>query len=220
MSIKIKKKLVKTTIIILLLIIVVLSIVALIIGSYYFVKIKNAEKRRIQKFSEISVEELKEKIIEELKNTELNLEFTLFEGTENEISVVTDINEPKKGVIKEIDDYVCAIVYVSKQDELHGVVIPCFKLEEDNGKLKSITYLIDENVGSIVNESVEKVFRKEYGIDLLNYYQWEKTNSKTLEILSTDSSNKLIELVCKRITGEDIKDNTLQTITYDITKKR
>lgn len=157
MAIKNKKKI--AVIVLVLLVFVALIVAGVIVNN----KAKNNKetnnliKDTEEKLADINAKELEEKIIEKLKNSDLNI----IKQVDN-LGLMTIFGD---GV--NFEDYITASMVCYKEDEIIGAVeIPCFKIESDNGKFKNIEYtdfVLDEN---IIDEVIKEVFKEEYDIDI------------------------------------------------------
>lgn len=211
MSINIKKKNITIAMAI------VIGIVVIVVGIFFTrfiltnIKINDTEN----KLRKISAEELQDKIINKLEETEINI----------------NMNNGKKKVITEfIDNYedtngfVTAIILYANESNLYngeGVAIPVFKIEKDStGYFKSIKYVYN-SLNGIIKEAVESVFREEYNVNVLvenndRYNEHFRTYGKEegLEIVRTNED--FFKTIIMKITNEDIYNNYLSDIEYDI----
>ena len=171
-----KKKSIKIIVaIIAIIVIVAVSIVAIkaIITNN---QINDAET----KLSQISQVELKEKIINGLNETSLNVNTTSLETTFGTITECYDSSTPMIYYDMEVanyntsgKDYIYAFVK-DKNNNGVGVAIPCFKIEStDDGKVKSIIFPRNNGdnfaIGKTVRRVIENVLKQEYDIDYSNF---------------------------------------------------
>lgn len=174
-------------------IIIAIVIIAIIIGVGIFianivitnVKIKDVE----QKLSAINSEELQGKIEEELRNTDLFVEMDLDMDVDN-LYVASMINE---GV--EFEGYTCVstLCFKGDFDNIIGIVeTPCFKITSDeNGNFINIEYTeVLFNETREIEKVVERVFEKEYGIDLKKLNENKKTRKKFYKEATNEYTHK------------------------------
>lgn len=194
MSVKIKRNTMKIiSIIISILLIIAVSVIII------SVVIPNIKKNQIRnKLSQIDVEELQTKMIEELENTSLNIntdEFNTIIGTFDKVEESYKGENADKiflGVkaiyeltnnLDNFKSYVSAYI-IGQNNEL--IIIPCFKIESDsNGNFKSI-----KCKHSGISHEVEDIFinilEKEFGIKLEGKYKAEiqKSDKDNITIYS------------------------------------
>ncbi len=110
-----------------------------------------------EKFSKIDPEEFKNKIIEELKNTKLNIS-----DSENKNEVVTKFDDGEK-----FQGYVSAIITEQKDNKVTATVeIPCFKINCDSdGNFKNIEYTLEIMKGNTIGNAVKNVLKRDYGME-------------------------------------------------------
>ena len=171
MSVQNNKKKMITIIVAIILIIAVISVG--VIATNYIID-NNQVKETKEKISKINAEELKERIIEELKNTPLNINTSSLKttfGNQEEFAEEVDGFGLNKGIDfhygkantdNPYED--CISAYISTYDGKSGIVIPCFKVVSDNnGNLQYILYAtgFPYNVSEVVGE----VLKREYNID-------------------------------------------------------
>lgn len=175
MSVEKSKKNIKT-------IVVIILIIAIIIGGVIATNLimNNAKiKQTKEKISQINAQELQEKLINELKNTSLNVDTSSIQ-TQFGTKTITDSMDTALrfyyGLVMKnysnVDGYVFA--FVSSKDRNIGVAIPCFKIESDsNGNFQNIVF--PSNTGSLIPirkimwETIQKVLEEEYNIDVSNF---------------------------------------------------
>lgn len=183
MSVKIKRNTIKIiSIIIAILLIVAVS--AVIIG----VVMPNIKRNQIRnKLSQINVEELETKIIEELEKTPLNINTSEFNTTIGTLDKVEESNKGKNnlfggvkanyelsGNLNTFKNYISAYI-IGQNNEL--VIIPCFKIESDsNGNFKSIKCKTSQISHEVPNIFI-KVLEKDFGIKLEGKYKSEMQKS-------------------------------------------
>ena len=194
MSVKIKRNTMKIiSIIIAILLIIAVSVIII------SVVIPNIKKNQIRnKLSQIDVEELQTKMIEELENTSLNIntdEFNTIIGTFDKVEESYKGENADKiflGVkaiyeltnnLDNFKSYVSAYI-IGQNNEL--IIITCFKIESDsNGNFKSIKCKHSE-----ISHEVEDIFinilEKEFGIKLEGKYKAEiqKSDKDNITIYS------------------------------------
>ncbi len=179
MSVKIKRNTIKIiTIIIAILLIIVVS--AVIIGAI----IPNIKRNQIRnKLSQINVEELETKMIEELEETPLNINTSEFNTTIGTLNKVEESNKGKNnlfggvkanyelsGNLNTFKSYISAYI-IGQNNEL--IIIPCFKIESDsNGNFKSIKCKTSQ-ISHEVPDIFIKVLEKDFGIKLEGKYKSE-----------------------------------------------
>lgn len=176
MSIKIKKKTLK---IIIITILIIAIAVFWVIVSRVIIN-ENKIKQTEEKLSKIDVKELEQSLIEELKNTSLNVNtssFKTFFGTEEDFFNESNENKAlgfsvslhyKEG--NPFKDYVSA--YIMPTDNSGGgMVIPCFKIvcDNNNNNFKYILYQSDTNFTDFnMTNVVKKILNTKYGIVMYN----------------------------------------------------
>lgn len=179
LSVKIKRNTIKIiTIIIAILLIIVVS--AVIIGAI----IPNIKRNQIRnKLSQINVEELETKMIEELEETPLNINTSEFNTTIGTLNKVEESNKGKNnlfggvkanyelsGNLNTFKSYISAYI-IGQNNEL--IIIPCFKIESDsNGNFKSIKCKTSQ-ISHEVPDIFIKVLEKDFGIKLEGKYKSE-----------------------------------------------
>lgn len=180
---------------------IIIAVVVIVGGIFAFqfistnMKIKETE----EKLSQINAEELQTKLIKELESTQLTNNYT------------TEFLENKDGFI---------VVNIYNKEMF--VEIPCFKIETDsNGKFRKITYLETGNkIVDIVENSVKKVFKNEYDINIViedtNYNLHFREIGKSQEIKTNDEI--FWQLVYYGIAEDKAYelDKTLPTITFGL----
>ncbi len=170
MKVKMSKKIVK--LVIAIMIIISVSIIGIIASKLIINEslINQTEKT----LSEINAKELEKNLIEELKNSTLNVNTsslkTIF-GTEdtfskefNGVSALDFALSLRYKNENPYKDYVCAYIVTDKAE--NGIVVPCFKIISDNnGNFKYILYLTNSkfNVSNVVN----KVFKNKYNVNTM-----------------------------------------------------
>lgn len=199
--------------ILLVLIIAVVAVISIILNNGNSNQVK-------EKLGQIKTEELQNNLINELKNTSLNVNNSSMEtyfGMQTDDSMDMSLSfyynlvmENYKGN-EENNDYVFA--FVSSKNKKIGVVIPCFKIESDsNGNFKNI--ILPSHVGtggnvfvpvkSIMWNTIEKVFREKYDIDVSKYSEYGKGKCMLLtnaNIMASDSNRDYTIQVFKEITN-------------------
>lgn len=210
MSIKIKKNAIK-------IVVIVILVIIFIVGGIFlsqFISTNNQINLAKKNLEQINAEELKEKITEELKNSELNI------NTSNGNQfVMTQFTDDTNGFVSAI------IMLVDKKygdGDGDGVAIPCFRVESNkDGNFKSITYLENSDLGNIVEEAIRKVFKNEYNVDILidgnsRYNGNFRKIADNQEAQITD--NYFWNTIYKRITNKEPSDTTLCFITFGLDK--
>lgn len=181
-------------------IIAIIVVVAVIVGgifAYKFISTSMEIKTTEEKLSQINAEELKEKLIKELENNKLNVNTSnistkicsweeITKSKENDIPVMAielfyATNKQDNPYEKSISAYI-----TSNSKEI--VAIPLFKIESDNsGKFKKIIYTEKALKEYNVTDSIKKVLKNEYGIDMF-IEENEKYNTKFNKIFNSDIS--------------------------------
>lgn len=169
-------------------IVIILIIVAVIVGALltYFI-VNNSKINQVkERISQIKTEELQKNIIDELKNTSLNINNSSMEtyfGTETNdsmdmaLSFYYGLVSQGYSSNKNNEGYVYA--FVSSKNRNIGVMIPCFKIESDNnGNVKNIVIPNSNRVSlpikKVMWDTLEKVFNEKYNIDISNYKELGK----------------------------------------------
>lgn len=182
MSVKIKRNTIKIiSIIIAILLIVAVS--AVIIGAV----IPNIKRNQTKnKLSQINVEELQIKMIEELEKTPLNINTNELNTTFGTLEEVEESSREKNinqyifsgvkanyelsGNLDSFKSYISAYI-IGQNNEL--IIIPCFKIESDsNGNFKSIKCKTSQ-ISHEVPDIFIKVLEKDFGIKLEGKYKSE-----------------------------------------------
>lgn len=180
---------------------IIVAIVVIVGGifAFQFISTNNKIKDTEQTLSQINAKELQEKLIKELESTPLTNSYT------------TEFIENENGFI----------VAKITQKEMF-VEIPCFKIETgSNGKFRKITYLeLGNKIVDIVNNSVKKVFKNEYDINIVledsNYNRHFREVGKSQKVETNDEM--LWQMVYYGIAEDKAYelDKSLQTITFGI----
>lgn len=198
-----------------IIVLVIVLVIGLIIGGIFginYIRLNNVKGQ----LSQINAKEFEEKLINELKNTSLNV------NTESMETVFDDEIDENTGMVlkfyydlvmhnnsKNGQGYVFAFVS-DKTDKERGVAIPCFKIESDsNGNFKNITF--PSNTSSrlplrrIVWDTVVKVLKNEYNIDASKYEinKGKEFIAKGVGIMMTDKNSDFAMTAF-----EEIVDNT------------
>lgn len=180
MSIKIKKKTFK--IIIIAILIIAIAVFGVIVSRVIINE--NQIKQTDEKLSKIDVKELEQSLIEELKNTSLNVNtssFKTFFGTEEDFFNESNENKAlgfsvslhyKEG--NPFKDYVSAYI-MPNNNSGRGMVIPCFKIVCDNNN--NFKYILYQSDSKYIREAVIKVLETKYNIDTYNVEN-DKYNEK------------------------------------------
>lgn len=159
----------------------IFAITAIVIVLIISIVIVNIMKPKIlvsqteKKISQIDANQLQEKIIEELKNTALNV---------NKSSIKTDFqicDINNKDYFGEnigfasifyapsenyFDNFVFATIIKETQENF--LYIPCFRITSDsNGKVKNIEYLCSDqyDIYTIIENSINRVLKDDYNIN-------------------------------------------------------
>lgn len=156
-GIKVKKKTIK----IIVAIIATIAVVALGILLTQIITTEINIKQTESKLREIDAEELQIKLIEELDNTKLNININ--GSNVNNMYIITTFDE---GV--NFENYITAQIICWKNGKIvSGIEMPCFKIISDsNGKFKNIEYTEDFFGKYIIGDTVAKVFKDNYDIEL------------------------------------------------------
>lgn len=196
---------------------IIITILVIILGVFTMkiittnIKIKETE----QKLSEIDAEELKTKLIEELKKTKLNVSVDLIDTNNMFVETMFADSENFKG-------YVTATTICFKGYNVVGAVeTPCFKINSDNnGKLKNIEYTEKFMDGVyIIEKAVKDVFKNEYNIEftIKNSTYNKKFNKLLRDFTDTNKGdiyvkdNDFLLGIAEKITGiaeYDYSDST------------
>ena len=169
--------------------VIILIIVAIIGGALltYFIVNNNSKTNQVkERISQIKTEELQKNMIDELKNTSLNINNSSMEtyfGTETNdtmdmaLSFYYDLVSQGYSSNKNNEGYIYA--FVSSKNRNIGVMIPCFKIESDNnGNVKNIVIPNSNRVSlpikKVMWDTLEKVFNEKYNIDISNYKELGK----------------------------------------------
>ena len=215
MSINIKKK--HLTIVLGIVIGVVVIVAGIFLTRFILtnIEIKDTEN----KLRKISAEELQNKIIKELEETNININNT--NGNFEIETVFTD-------TYNETDNFVTAmIIRTYKGEYISGVALPCYKVEKDEqGYFKSITFLTGrDGVEGIVEEKVKKVLKEDYDIELTNgdMRYWERftelydDNGEIKKCNIDTSSEDFWKEIYEDITNEEYYNNTtLNMMTFGL----
>ena len=144
----------------------------------------NIKRNQIRnKLSQINVEELETKMIEELEKTPLNINTSEFNTTIGTLDKVEESNKGKNnlfggvkanyelsGNLNTFKSYISAYI-IGQNNEL--IIIPCFKIESDsNGNFKSIKCKTSQISHEVPNIFI-KVLEKDFGIKLEGKYKSE-----------------------------------------------
>lgn len=192
MSVKIKRNTIKIVSIIVA-IILIIAISAVIIG----VVMPNIKRNQItNELSQIKVEELQAKMIEELEKTPLNINTNELHTTIGTLDKAEESNKGKSnlfggvkanyeltGNLNSFKSYISAYI-IGQNNEL--IIIPCFKIESDsNGNFKSIKCKTSR-ISHEVPEIFIKVLEKDFGIKLEGNYKSEiqKSDKDNITIYS------------------------------------
>lgn len=199
----------------------ILTILAIIIVLVIGIVIVNIMKPKIlvsqteKKISQIDASQLQEKIIEELKNTALNINKSQIKTDFQ----VCDIN--RKDYFCEniafdsifyapsenyFDNFVFATITKDKQENF--LYIPCFKITSDsNGKVKNIEYLCSDHydIYIIIEKSINKVLKDVYNlntpIENVSYkYGYNQSNTYVdwLKIDKKDYRYEIISIITQK----------------------
>lgn len=192
MSIKIKKKTFK-------IIIIAILIIAIAVFGFIVSRViinENQIKQTEEKLSKIDVKELEQSLIEELKNTSLNVNtssYKTFFGTEEDFFNESNENTALGFAVSlhykdrnPFKDYVSA--YIMPNDNSGGgMVIPCFKIVcDNNNNFKYILYQSDTNFD--MTNVVKKIFKTKYDIVMYNF-----KNDKYFEKFIVEGNKKYKE---------------------------
>ncbi len=179
MSVKIKRNTIKIISIIIAILLIV-AVIVVIIGGV----MPNIKRNQIRnKLSQINVEELETKMIEELEKTPLNINTSEFNTTIGTLDKVEESNKGKNnlfggvkanyelsGNLNTFKSYISAYI-IGQNNEL--IIIPCFKIESDsNGNFKSIKCKTSQISHEVPNIFI-KVLEKDFGIKLEGKYKSE-----------------------------------------------
>lgn len=180
MSIKINKKTLK--IIIITILIIAIAVFGVIVSRVIINE--NQIKQTEEKLNKIDIKELEQSLIEELKNTSLNVNtssFKTFFGTEEDFFNESNENialgfavslHYKEG--NSFKDYVSA--YIMPNDNSgRGMVIPCFKIVCDNNN--NFKYILYQTDSKYIRDVITKVLETKYDIDTYNVEN-DKYNEK------------------------------------------
>lgn len=191
-----KKRTKKIIIVSAIIIVAIIAVIAIVIAVQNIfkddIKIKETEEKLVQ----INTEELEQKLIEELKKTNLNIS-----TKHNKLSVNTTFAQEA-----EFKGYISAKITFMNENTIMGIVkIPCFKIEKDeNGKFKNIeyveTFMNDENM---IANTVKNVLSNEYNINL-KVEDNEKYNTRFNKV---DNTKKEIY-----ITNDDVFSSVVSMI--------
>lgn len=210
MSIKIKKNAIK-------IVVIVILVIIFIVGGIFLSQFISTDRKinvAENNLEQIKVEELEEKIIKELENSELNINTS--NGNQVVMTQFTDNN----------DGFVTAIIMAVNRNNIYngdGLSIPCFKIESDeNGNFKNITYLENGDLEDVVAEAVSKVFKRDYNVDIIidgnsRYNSNFRRVADTQEVETT--SDNFWNIIYKRITDKEPFETTLYTITFGLDTK-
>lgn len=180
MSIKIKKKMLKMIIVIIL--IIAIAVLGVIVSKVIINE--NQIKQTEERLSKIDVKELEKSLIEELKNTSLNVNtssFKTFFGTEEDFFNESDENKAlgfavslhyKEG--NPFKYYVSAYI-MPNDNNGGGMIIPCFKIVCDNNN--NFKYILYQTDSKYIRDVVTKVLETKYDIDIYNVEN-DKYNEK------------------------------------------
>lgn len=188
-------------------IIAVIVVVTVIVGgifAYKFISTNMAIKNTEKKLSQINVEELETKLIKELEKSKFNVNTSHIstkicnweeagKSGDNDLPFTMSIelfysaNKQDNPYEKSISAYI-----TSNSNEI--VAIPLFKIESDsNGKFKKIIYTEMALKEYTVTDTIKKVLKDEYGIDMFvegntkyNTRFNKIFNSKTSTIYATE----------------------------------
>lgn len=193
----------KKTIKIIIGIIVAIAVIVGGIFAFQFISTNMKIKKTEEKLSQINVAELEEKLIKELENNKLNVNTSnistkicsweeITKSKENDVPVMAielfyAVNKQDNPYEKSISAYI-----TSNSKEI--VAIPLFKIESDNsGKFKKIIYTEKALKEYNVTDSIKKVLKDDYGIDMFiegnakyNTRFNKIFNSKTSTIYATE----------------------------------
>lgn len=185
MSIKIKKKTIKILIALIVAIAIILVGVLLAPVINTNIKIKNTEI----KLGQINAKEFENKIIEEIKNTPLNINNDTIKtsfgtldtidniastGMETYIDLLTMQGEEYyKTEYEDLKNFIYAYILEYKSNKVENyIVVPLFKIDSDNnGNIKKIIYATDAAktpITSFTADTFMKVLKNEYNIERAN----------------------------------------------------
>ena len=196
--------------------IITIVIIGIVIAN--IMKPKILVNQTEKKISQIDASQLQEKIIEELRNTALNI---------NKSSIKTDFQVcdiNKKDYFCEniafdsifyapsknyFDNFVFATIIKDKQENF--LYIPCFRITSDsNGKVRNIEYLCSDqyDIYTIIENSINKVLKDGYNINTPIWkvsdikYGYNQSNRYTLmdwlQIDKKDYRYEIISLITQK----------------------
>lgn len=200
MKLTINKKILK-------IIIAIIVAVLLIVASIFIIKAISVNiqiKETKERLSQINAEELKEKLIEELKKTDFNVNMNT-----DTMSVTTEFTDTFGE--NQLKDFTEILITAHKYNKLvAGIEIPCFKItSDDNGNFKNIEYIDGTILDSwIIENTIQKVFKDSYNIDLTiignaKYnltFNKSKTNSGNISF----ASNEFLVTIISRINNTNL----------------
>ncbi len=182
MKVSVNKKILRIVIGIIITIVIVILGVFASKGISTNIKIKETETT----LSQINVKELENKLIEELKQTNLNVNTSNYKTIFGTLEELENVGEKEENIYTFLitshqlfsnngetsnlqPDFISAyIIDTNSNTSARVVSIPLFKIESDNnGKFKNIIYTERALKESIVPSIIEKVLKDEYGIDML-----------------------------------------------------
>lgn len=189
MSIKIKKKTLK--IIIAIILVIAISFVGIIVSK--LIINENQIKQTEEKLSKIDVKELKQSLIDELKNTSLNVNtssFKTFFGTEEDFFNKSDGDIALGFAVglhyKEENPFKDVVSAYIMNNNGGGMVIPCFKIVCDNNN--NFKYILYQTDSKYIINAVRKVLETKYDI-----YTYNVENDKYNEKFIVDGNKKYQE---------------------------
>lgn len=209
----------------------IIAVVVLIVVGFFATKLitSNTKENDLKnKLSEINASELEIQLIDELKDSSINVKRSANNSSGNVIGIKTLFNRTKElaKTDKEFaiyDGYVLAAGWGTKNGELTSVeyLIPCFKIEEDNnGNVKSITYLYSEDKSAIeyvIAQTIEKYMQKKYDIDISKQDKKFIKDEKNSNVEISANADYVLDYIIQDITGASYyKEHTIYTRTFGI----
>lgn len=180
-------------------IIAIIVVVALVVGgifAFQFISTNMKIKETEEKLSQINAEELETKLIKELEKSKLNVNTSnvstkicsweeISKSKENEMFVIGA--EIFYGANKQDNPYEKSISAYITSNSKETVAIPLFRIESDsNGNFKKIIYTeMALKEYYTVTDTIKKVLKDEYGIDMLIVGN-EKYNTRFNKIFNSD----------------------------------
>lgn len=207
MKLVIKKKTIKIVILIIVMAIIVIGGIFLI----QFISNNIMIKQTAEKISQINAEELETKIMEELKNTELyiNNKDNNKNGKTEVITVFTNGTN--------FQEYITATIACLLNDDIIAVLeVPCFKINTIDGKFNNIEYTAQFMKNSMIKDTVKKVFKDNYNIDLSitgnreynKRFNEEVSNHGTIYY----SNNAYFVKILNKITGNNYNESIVKSL--------